>query len=166
MVRGYVGKRTDHAIAGAYNQYSARNAPNHARFTWGNEMTNNLSCRGKLLFAATVVLMAGCSSLKTPATADVAVSKAAVENAAGAGGAEFAPIEMKSAREKMVLANQAMAVKDYKLAMDLADQAQVDASLAQGKANSARAQMASDALQDDIRVLRAELERANRQIIQ
>lgn len=125
-------------------------------------MTRNFNYRGKLLFAAAVVLMAGCSSLKTPATADVAVSKAAVDNAAGAGGAEFAPVEMRAAREKMALSNKAMAAKDYKLAMELANQAQADAKLAQGKANSAKAQMASDALQDDIRVLREELERANK----
>ena len=104
----------------------------------------------------------GCSSLKTPATADVAVSKAAVDNAAGAGGMEYAPVEMTSAREKLVRANKAMADKDYKLARDLAAQAQVDAKLAQSKANSTKAQIAADALQDDIRVLRDELDRTSR----
>jgi len=44
------------------------------------------------LFGATALLAVGCSSLKTPATADVAVSKAAVDNAAGAGGVQFAPV--------------------------------------------------------------------------
>lgn len=114
------------------------------------------------LFATVLALTAACSSLKTPATADVAVSSAAVENAAGAGGSEFAPMEMKSARAKMVLAHQAMAVKDYKRAIDLADQAQADAKLAQAKAYSGKAQIASDALQDDIRAMREELDRANK----
>lgn len=113
-----------------------------------------------VLFGAAVLLTVGCSSLKTPATADVAVSKAAVENAAGAGGAEFAPLEMNSAREKIALANKAMLAKDYKLAVVLANQAQADAKLAQGKANSAKAQVAADALQDDVRILREELDRA------
>ena len=112
---------------------------------------------------STVMLLTlGCSSLKTPATADVAVSKAAVDNAAGAGGAQFAPVEMNSAREKLALANKAMASKDYKLAVELAGQAQVDAKLAQGKANSAKAQAAADALQEDVRVLREELDRSIR----
>lgn len=108
-----------------------------------------------------VVLTVGCSSLKTPATAVVAVSKAAVENATGAGGAEFAPVEMNSAREKLALANKAMVAKDYKLAVDLASQAQADAKLAQGKSNSAKAQTAADALQDDVRILREELDNPN-----
>lgn len=125
-------------------------------------MTKHRSQTLTILFATAIGLTAGCSSLKTPATADVAVSKAAIENAADAGGGEFAPVEMKSAREKIVLANKAMMAKDYKLASELANQAQADAKLAQGKAYSGKAQMASDALQDDIRVLREELDRANR----
>ena len=112
--------------------------------------------------AATLVLTAGCGSLKTPATANVAVSSAAVANAASAGGAEFAPVEMNAAREKIGLANKAMAEKNYKLANDLATQAEADAKLAQSKANSAKAQTAANALQDDIRVLREELNRTNR----
>ncbi len=114
---------------------------------------------GRILAGMLVLLMCACSSMKTPATAEVAVSKAAVDNAVSAGGPEFAPVEMNSAREKMALANKAMAAKDYKLAADLAGQAQADAKLAQAKANSAKAQSAADALQDDIRVLREELNR-------
>jgi len=112
--------------------------------------------------AAALALLVGCSSMKTPATADVAVSKAAVDSAAGAGGAEFAPTEMASAREKMAAAQKAMANKDYKLAAVLANQAQADAQLAQGKANSAKSQAAADALQDSVRVLREELDRASK----
>lgn len=113
------------------------------------------------LLGLAAVLAVGCSSLKTPATADVAVSKAAVDNAASAGGVQYAPVEMMAARDKMALANKAMADKDYKLARELAAQAEVDAKLAQSKANSAKAQAAANALQDDIRVLRTELERNN-----
>lgn len=125
-------------------------------------MTRITKMRLAVLCGAALVLTVGCSSLKAPATADVAVSKAAVENAAGAGGVEFAPVEMNSAREKTALANKAMADKNYKLAVDLAAQAQADAKLAQGKANSAKAQAAANALQDDIRVLREELERSRK----
>ena len=125
-------------------------------------MTTNTRYFAAALVGMALAITAGCSSLKTPATADVAVSKAAVDNAAGAGGAEFAPAEMMAARDKMALANKAMAAKDYKLAINLAAQAQADATLARSKANSAKAQTAADALQDDIRVLREELERNNK----
>ena len=121
----------------------------------------NINTRHGLAFlsAAALALTVGCTSLKTPATADVAVSKAAVDNAAGAGGAQYAPVEMNAAREKLALANKAMLAKDYKEARELANQAQADAKLAQSKASSVKAQAAADVLQDDIRVLREELDR-------
>jgi len=114
------------------------------------------------LCCAVLLMTFGCASLKASATADVAVSKAAVDNAAGAGGVEFAPVEMSAAREKLARANAAMAAKDYPLARELATGAQADAKLAQGKANSAKAKTAADALQDDIRVLREELDRTSK----
>lgn len=124
-------------------------------------MNKNLRTGLVTICSAGVVLMTACSSMKTPATAEVAVSKEAVDNAAVAGGSEFAPVEMGSARQKLALANKAMQEKDYRKASDLAAQAQADAKLAQAKANSAKAEKAANALQDDIRVLREELERAN-----
>lgn len=123
-------------------------------------MTNNTWALA--LSATALALLVGCSSMKTPATANVAVSKAAVDSAVGTGGAEFAPLEMDSARTKMAAANKAMADKDYKLAATLATEAQADAKLAQGKANNAKAQAAADALQDNLRVLREELDRASK----
>ena len=112
--------------------------------------------------AAGVLVLAACASeQKAPATADVAVSRNAVENAVSAGAAELAPAEITVARDKMIRANQALAAKDYKLARELAIQAQADAKLAQSKANSAKATAASNALNEDLRVLREEVDRAN-----
>lgn len=128
----------------------------------GKKMNTNHSRHLMLtVCGAVLILTVGCTSLKTPATADVAVSQAAVENASGAGGTQFAPMEMAAAREKLAQANKAMVDKNYKLAVDLAAQAQADAKLAQSKANSAKAQAAANALQDDINVLRSELQRSN-----
>ena len=114
--------------------------------------------------AVALLVLAGCTSpQKAPATADVAVSRNAVENAVSAGAAELAPEEINLARDKMMRANQALAAKDYKLARELAIQAQADAKLAQSKANSAKASAASNALNEDLRVLQQEVERANSQ---
>lgn len=108
------------------------------------------------------LLLAACASEeKAPATADVAVSKAAVSDAAGAGGMQFAPAEMVAARDKLARANKALADKDYKLASELATQAEADAKLAQSKADSGKAEAASNALQEDLHALREELRRAN-----
>jgi hypothetical protein len=125
-------------------------------------MTTTLNHRFQLLCCTAALLgLAACASDKTPATADVAVSRAAVANATSAGAADLAPAEMQSAREKLMRANQALAAKDYKTAQDLATQASADAQLAQSKANSAKATAAADELQQSIRVLRDELNRSN-----
>jgi len=114
----------------------------------------------KLLASAAVLAgLAACASQKTPAVADVAVSRSAVESATSAGAAELAPDEMQSARDKLMRANQALAAKDYRTAQDLATQASADAKLAQSKANSAKATNAANELQESIRVLREELAR-------
>jgi len=114
----------------------------------------------KLLSGAFVLLgLAACASQRTPAVADVAVSRSAVESATSAGAAELAPDEMQSARDKLMRANQALAAKDYRTAQDLATQASADAKLAQSKANSAKATNAANELQESIRVLRDELSR-------
>lgn len=112
-----------------------------------------------IVLAAAVV--AGCASVPVP-TEQIAVSKAAVANAVGAGGLEFAPAEMRTAQEKLDRANQAMAAEDYERARWLAEQAQVDAQLAVAKARSGKAQRAAYALQEDSRVLREELNRKSR----
>jgi Domain of unknown function (DUF4398) len=106
-------------------------------------------------------VLAGCASVPAP-TEQVAVSKAAVANAVGAGGPEFASVEMRAAQEKLNGANQAMAAEDFERARWLAEQAQVDAQLAVAKARSAKARQAANALQEDSRVLREELDRKNK----
>lgn len=111
--------------------------------------------------AAAIVLMAGCASTSAP-TEQMAVSRAAVSNAMSAGGNQFAPVQLKSALDKMDAAERAMTVKDYELALRLAEQAEVDAKLAAEMARSAKALQAADAVQEDIRVLRQEIDRQSK----
>ncbi|HXI38109.1 MAG TPA: DUF4398 domain-containing protein [Burkholderiales bacterium] len=114
----------------------------------------------RVIFAIVVAaLMAACANAPTE---QLAVSKAAVANAVDTGAPEFAPVEMRSAQEKMDRANQAMAAKKYDQAQWMAQQAQVDAQLAVTKTRAAKAEKASSAVQDDSRVLREEMDRRNK----
>ena len=107
------------------------------------------------------VVIAGCASVPPP-TEQMAVSKAALANAVSAGGNEYAPVEMRTAQEKMDRANRAMEREDYENARWLAEEAQADARLAEKKAQSAKAEKAASAMQDAIRVLREEIDRKSR----
>jgi hypothetical protein len=123
---------------------------------------NTIMHMAAIACGAALLGLAGCASeQKAPATADVAVSRNAVQNAVAAGAPELAPEEITSARQKMLMANQALAAKDYKRARQLAMEAQADAQLAQSRATSAKATAASNALNADLRALREEVERAN-----
>ena len=108
--------------------------------------------------AGAAMLLGACASVPAP-TEQIAVSKAAVADAASAGGTTFAPAEMKTARERLDGANTAMASQDYERARVLAEEAQVDAQLAQAKAHSTKARKAADALLEDNRVLTEEINR-------
>ena len=110
------------------------------------------------LTVGAAIFMAGCASIPAP-TEQMAVSRVAVSNASSAGGNEFAPLQLKSATQKMEGAERAMTEKNYVLARQLAEQAQVDAQLAGAAARSAKAKKAADALQEDSRVLRQEIDR-------
>lgn len=118
-----------------------------------NRMMNRIG-----LAMAASLLMAGCASTQAPVE-QMALSRSAVSNAMSAGGNEYAPIQFKSANDKLDAAEKAMANQNYDLAKQLAEQAEVDAKVADSMARSAKAQKAADALQEDIRVLRHEIER-------
>jgi len=107
---------------------------------------------------ASAILIVSCAGIPAP-TEQMAVSKVAVSNATSAGGNEFAPLQLKSAMDKMDAAERAMTAEDYLQARQLAEQAQVDAQLAATTARSVKAQKAAGALQEDNRVLRQEIDR-------
>jgi hypothetical protein len=106
-------------------------------------------------------LFAACTSVQPPIE-QMAVSRAAVSNATSAGATEYAPVMLKSATDKMAAAERAMSEKEYVKAGELAEQAQVDAQLAGATSRSAKAQKAADALQEDSRVLRNEIDRKSK----
>jgi len=113
---------------------------------------------------AFALFISGCASTTStsaiPApTEQMAISKAALNNARNAGGNEFAPLQFKSAMEKMEWAERAMGEKNYARARLLAEEVQVDAELAAAAARSAKAQKAADAVKEDNRVLRQEIDR-------
>lgn len=110
------------------------------------------------IIAAGLLLAGGCASTPPP-TGEMAVSTAAVARAVSAGATDSAPVEMGIARKKLDSANAAMISKDYDTARTLAQEAQVDAQLAEVKARSTKARKAADAVREDGRALREEIER-------
>jgi hypothetical protein len=107
------------------------------------------------------ILLGACASTPPP-TEQMAVSEAALGHALGAGAVALAPAQMRSAQDKLHRASVAMIAKDHDSARMLAEQAQVDAQLAEVMARSSKATQASDAVRDGSRALREEIERKSR----
>lgn len=110
------------------------------------------------MIGATLIgaMLAGCSGVPVPKE-QLAVSQAAVNEATRSGAPEHAPAELRSAREKLDRARQAVKDHEYERARQFAEQAEVDARLAQAKAGSERARVAADQVQESLEVLRQEL---------
>ena len=106
---------------------------------------------------AAALLTSACAG--NPPVAQIAVAKAAVNNASAAGANEFAPLPLRSAQQKMEAAQQAMATEDYQMARLLSEEAEVDALLSTATARSVKAQRAVSQLQQDNNVLRQEIDR-------
>lgn len=101
-----------------------------------------------------VVFLAGCAG--NPPTAQLAMTTTAVTAAEAAGANEFAPLELKSARDKTRLAEQATFEKNFAQAKHLAEQAEWDARVAERKARAAKAEKAVMDAEKGVEELREE----------
>jgi len=117
-------------------------------------------------FVLILLLAAGlgaCASVPPPESqmgkADLALRKAEQADAA-----HFAPLEMRTARTKLEAARVAMREEDNLEARRLAEQAKLDATLAEATAQAAQRQEATDTIRADIEALRVEAERASNRI--
>lgn len=112
-----------------------------------------------LLPIAAIFSLSACSSIPPPVE-QIAVSRSAVERASSSPSAvDAAPVELQQARQKLDRAQLAMTEKDYVLARRMAEQAEVDARVAESRASSTRGERALKEVQESIRALQDEINR-------
>jgi len=122
-------------------------------------------CRasGKPLFAtavvAAIVLISACSSVPEP-VGEISSARAVVRSLSDTEARTFAPVEADRARTKLQRAEAALQAKNFDEARRLAMEAEADAELARAKTNAIKANRAAAELEQSIRVLRSEIERA------
>ncbi|MCK9469900.1 MAG: DUF4398 domain-containing protein [Porticoccaceae bacterium] len=100
------------------------------------------------------LLLAACAG--NPPTSELAVASQAVNAADTAGGTQYAPVEIRTARDKLAAAERALADKDYDKARQLAQQAEWDARVAERKAQAEKVQRALQDAQQAVEELREE----------
>ncbi len=107
---------------------------------------------------AMAILISGCATAPVPVE-QMAVAEAAIQRASTSSTSESAAGELQIATAKLASARQAVISKDYDRAKQLAEQAEVDAQVAELHAQSVRARKAAQESQDAARVLREEIDR-------
>jgi type V secretory pathway adhesin AidA len=105
--------------------------------------------------AAVVTALAACASGPVPLE-QLAVAKESVQRAEQAGATELAPVELSTARDKLQRAEQAAQNHEGQVATRLADQANVDAQVAEATAREHKSQKAEMELEASLQALRQE----------
>jgi len=91
----------------------------------------------------------------------IAVAKSSIQRAEQSGAPEFAPVELASARDKLARAETAAAHRDAQPATMLAEQANVDAQLAEATAIQQRSHKAAIEFDASMQALRQETQRTS-----
>jgi Domain of unknown function (DUF4398) len=116
-------------------------------------MTQRIICSSAC--AAVITALTACVSGPVPLE-QLAVAKASVQRAEQAGATELAPVELSTARDKLQRAEQAAQNHQGQTATMLADQANVDAELAEATAREHKSHQADMELEASLQSLRQE----------
>lgn len=125
-------------------------------------MNNALSILTRSAFAL-LATTAGAAAYASNPVADekIAVARASIDRAEQSGAPQAAPVELATARDKLARAEKANADHDRKPAALLADQANIDAQVAEAMALQARSKKAAVEFDTSMQVLRQESTRAS-----
>jgi hypothetical protein len=117
--------------------------------------------KGIAACTAIVAALAACASSNPLADEKIAVAKASVQRAEGSGAPELAPVELAAARDKLTRAEQANTARNLLPATQLAEQANVDAELAEATAQQQRSHKAAMEFDTSMETLRQESMRSS-----
>lgn len=114
-----------------------------------------MNVKGAVLVAVSLAVLGGCASTPIP-NEKVAVAKASLQRAEQSGAPELAPVELATARDKLSRAEKAVADRDALPATRLAEQANVDAELAEATALQHKSHKAATEFDSSMQSLRQE----------
>lgn len=100
-----------------------------------------------------------CASVPPP-RAELATAEQSLRKAEQADAGHHAALDLRVARDKLDQAREAMQRGDHREARRLAEQANLDAQVAEARARRARTQQAAAEIREQIEALQIEAERA------
>jgi hypothetical protein len=109
------------------------------------------------LICGAAVVIVGCAAA-TPTVDTVSTADMALNRAIDAKAMQHAPLELRLAEEKLDRAKSALEEEDYEQARRLAEEAQVDARLAEARARSRAARQQAQEIEQTIDTLQREVD--------
>ena len=116
------------------------------------------------LIAGGTLALAACAAAPQPPNDAFQAADISISNAENDHAADYAPLEMRTAHEKLSAARADAQQPDgpqFAQARPLADEARADADLASAKAHLAKAESVNQELQKNSNTLRQELQRGS-----
>jgi Domain of unknown function (DUF4398) len=113
-----------------------------------------------ILVAVVILFMVGCASKVAPVE-NITSAEMAIMAAQESNASVHAPLELKVAADKLNQAKAAMEQEEFDKAQLLADEATVDAQLAEARSRSEKAKKVAQEMRDNIETLRHEIERSH-----
>jgi hypothetical protein len=112
--------------------------------------------RGVFLMTGSLAL-AACANEVPPPNSQVTLSDSIIRDAESAGAVQYAPVELNTAREKLEAARREMQDENNEKALRLAEEAELDARLAQLRSRTKTTRDAAAAIQASIDTMRREI---------
>lgn len=110
-----------------------------------------------------ILITAGCASKGTGHIESIASAELGIKIAKDSNATINAPLELKFAEDKLSAARLAVTREDFVTAKRLADEALVDAKLAESKSITIKAKKQAQEMRDAIDTLRKEIDRTQMQ---
>lgn len=110
--------------------------------------------------AGAVLLFAGCAAAPLAPTASLNEAKRAIQAAEKDDASHYAGADLDEARQKLILADRAVASEDMMLAERLAHESTVTAQLAAAKTEATKAEAINDEMRRGAEALMEEMQRA------
>lgn len=120
-------------------------------------MNRSIRLRGAVLLCS-LLLIAGCASVERPDT-QLSQAESAIKHAEASKASEYAPVPLRKAEDKLEQARRAMDDEDYERARRLAEQALVDARLAETRTKTKQTKKSAQDLEAIIQSLKEEIDR-------
>lgn len=111
-----------------------------------------------ILVSGFAVIGISCATTKPP-TENVTRAENTIKQAEQVGADNYAPLEIREARKKLERSRALIEEEEYEEAKRLADQAEIDAELAEVMTLSEKSQKAVHELRESIRILQEEITR-------